>query len=848
MRIASYALTLVSLGFTPLSVFALSANRVTASNNLKMLHLTAQQLIRENSQRQGSSALRMVSLEEKTEKEEPVALSADPSTVSTIVEDLSVSTVVETEQTELDEAATDAGGVEEGKDEVSAEMDKVEEKEKIPIVQEEKKAADAEEVIAPVDLAATAVVVETENEKIIIEATESRAPSRESEEVLFLKSLEKEISEVMTGMDDDTCEVDEETGLSADPELCEDPGKLRQFMGNLRGVVGRTISVVGGSGEIEEVDMEPVPEGEILEQGWDERGNSSALRRNAEVWKFALKCVFKSLKPRSMKKKGATEEELEAARNEAAVYIRDGLLKLGPTFVKLGQVVSTRTDVLPPAFTDVLKSLQDDVPGFSGKRAKEIVSKELGKPYDDVFTNFSEDPLAAASLGQVHTAFYKGKKVAIKVQRANLKELFDVDLKNLKKLAVLLDKFDPKTDGADRDWVSIYEESERLLYLEIDYLNEAANGERFAKDFTDTPWVRVPDFYREVSTPRVLVMEFIESFKLTNLEKVDSLGLNRELLAKRTADAFLKQIIETGYFHCDPHPGNLCVDTKGNLVYYDFGMMDELKPNVRSGFRKFCTALFAGGPMISELDLSIEAKKLVDGVEEAGVLARGADRLAVEKLAKYFMRSFKNKQLGKTSGNIKETVGTDLQTLTENNVFRFPSTFTFIFRSFASIDGIGKGLDADYDIGKLAQPFVEKFTDVQKGYTSAADKNFNFFKKATGLNLPDINTAVTSPKKIAYVEETLRSMESGSLKIRVRSLENEKALERMALTQGRMEKLMLASLFLNVAGVAARPLLSYAGLSGAALFCFQAFMANASIKKFDKTQAKFVSTKFEGEK
>lgn len=150
-------------------------------------------------------------------------------------------------------------------------------------------------------------------------------------------------------------------------------------------------------------------------------------------------------------------------------------------------------------------------------------------------------------------------------------------------------------------------------------------------------------------------------------------------------------------------------------MYYDFGMMDELKPNVRSGFRKFCTALFAGGPMISELDLSIEAKKLVDGVEEAGVLARGADRLAVEKLAKYFMRSFKNKQLGKTSGNIKETVGTDLQTLTENNVFRFPSTFTFIFRSFASIDGIGKGLDADYDIGKLAQPFVEKFTDVQKG-------------------------------------------------------------------------------------------------------------------------------------
>ena len=130
-----------------------------------------------------------------------------------------------------------------------------------------------------------------------------------------------------------------------------------------------------------------------------------------------------------------------------------------------------------------LKTGQDDVPEFSSKKAKKIISKELGRPCDEVFTDFSKQPLAAASLGQVHTAKYKDRKVAIKVQRANLKELFDVDLKNLKKLAVLLDKFDPKTDGADRDWLSIYEESERLLYLEINYLNEADNGERFAKDF-----------------------------------------------------------------------------------------------------------------------------------------------------------------------------------------------------------------------------------------------------------------------------------------------------------------------------------------------------------------------------
>jgi predicted unusual protein kinase regulating ubiquinone biosynthesis (AarF/ABC1/UbiB family) len=276
-------------------------------------------------------------------------------------------------------------------------------------------------------------------------------------------------------------------------------------------------------------------------------------------------------------------------------------------------------------------------------------------------------------------------------------------------------------------------------------------------------------------------------------------------------------------------------------------MMDELKPNVREGFRKFCTALFSGGPMIDDTTLAKNAKLLVDGVEEAGVLAKGADRLAVEKLARYFMRSFKDKQLGKKVPNIKQTLGTDLQTLTEANVFRFPSTFTFIFRAFASVEGIGKGLDSSFDIGKLSQPFVDKFIDAQKNYSNEAEKKLSMFSKATGLNKDDIETAVKSPKKIAYIEETLRAMEGGSLKVRVRSLENEKALERMQIVNSRMENIVLASLFLNVAGLATRSVVSGAGFAGAAFFAFQAFMTNAKVKKFDKTQAKFLQAKFDDE-
>ena len=378
----------------------------------------------------------------------------------------------------------------------------------------------------------------------------------------LLVDVEEEAEKVTQELVDDGCEVDEETGGPAD-EICIDDKKMSGFRARLKGTIGKTLQMVRGMPEdVVEAEEKALEKGDVLEEGWSSRGKSSALRRNAEVWKFALKCVFKALKPRSLRKKGASEEEVKEAQIAAATFIRDGLLTLGPTFVKLGQVVSTRTDVLPQTFTDVLKTLQDEVPGFSGARAKDIVSQELGRPADEIFSDFSEKPLKAASLGQVHTAYYKGQKVAIKVQRAGLKELFDVDLKNLKKLAVLLDKFDPKTDGADRDWVSIYEESERLLYLEIDYLNEADNGERFAKDFRDVSYVRVPRFYREVSTPRVLVMEFVESFKLTNIERIEKLGLDRELLAKRTADSFLRQIVETSYFHCDPHPGKFIASTQ----------------------------------------------------------------------------------------------------------------------------------------------------------------------------------------------------------------------------------------------------------------------------------------------
>uniref|UniRef100_A0A7S2DEB7 ABC1 atypical kinase-like domain-containing protein n=1 Tax=Haptolina brevifila TaxID=156173 RepID=A0A7S2DEB7_9EUKA len=536
------------------------------------------------------------------------------------------------------------------------------------------------------------------------------------------------VKEAALELVEDSCDVDE-------PEVCTDENRFKAAVGELRSLIWKTLrSFIGRSSDEELAQLESSD----MESGWQQRGKSSAFKRTTEVWSFLARAGLRVLKAR--KAKGGPEA-VSAAKTAAAEFIRDGLFTLGPTFVKLGQVISTRTDVVEKEYINVLKDLQDNVPGFGGDRAVAIIEKELGKPIDEIFDTFDKEPIAAASLGQVHRATYKGKPVAIKVQRAGLKELFDTDLKNLKVLVKLLDKFDPKSDGADRSYSDIYDESAKLLYEEIDYTLEGRNGARFAASLKEAglDYIKVPNVIWEATNERVLTMEFVESFKLTDIQRVEAEGLDTKVLASRVADSFLTQILKTGYFHCDPHPGNLCVNTQGQLVFYDCGMMNELSPSVAKGFKEACFAIFGGGPFITQIQLDAAGKRLVDALELMGVLAKGADRLSVEKLARYFIRTFKDVQIGKAASNIKTTLGADLQALTEQQVFRFPSTFTFIFRAFASVDGIGKGLSPqDFDIPKMAQPFIEELTEDDAPKTELG-KFASRFGAATGLNVQDID-------------------------------------------------------------------------------------------------------------
>jgi hypothetical protein len=355
----------------------------------------------------------------------------------------------------------------------------------------------------------------------------------------------KEASEELVS---ESCDVDE-------PEICTDEEEFKKATGRLSGLMGATVGGLLGRKGSDADALDAASDGDSMEAGWERKSKGSAFKRTTEVWGFFAKCALRVLKARKAK---GTDEEVSAAKTDAAEFIRDGLFVLGPTFVKLGQVVSTRTDLVEKEYIDVLKDLQDNVPGFGGERAVEIIQKELGQPIGQLFDSFDRIPIAAASLGQVHRAVCKGMPVAVKVQRAGLKELFDTDLKNLKLLAKLLDKFDPKSDGADRSYADIYDESAKLLYEEIDYTLEGENAQRFKQAFTDigVNYIRVPNVYWEVTNPRVLTMEYIEAIKMSDLEAVEAAGIDKSKLAQQVADAFLAQILKTSYFHCDPHPGN----------------------------------------------------------------------------------------------------------------------------------------------------------------------------------------------------------------------------------------------------------------------------------------------------
>lgn len=539
----------------------------------------------------------------------------------------------------------------------------------------------------------------------------------------------------------------------------------------------------------------PVTQRDDIAASWAREGPANAIARTFEIWSFFFTVLTAEMRNRKI----TDPVKLVEARRSSARALKDGLLRLGPTFIKIGQLLSTRVDVVPKEYIEELSILQDRVPGFSGVRAVEVIEQEFGRPIEDIFDSFDMTPIAAASLGQVHRAVLDGQQVAIKIQRAGLRNLFDVDLKNLKMLARMLDRFDPRADGAKRNWLQIFEESASLLYEEIDYVREGRNADRFRRNFADVDWVKVPGIYWEFTSERVLTMEYVPGIKINDYAAIERAGIDRHLLARRSAESYLSQLLRHGYFHTDPHCGNLAVDSVagGRLIYYDFGMMSTFEPHIKRGLVDIIFGIYEGS-----------ATDICDAMVSMGVLSGSADRITVEKVGRYFLglfrRNLNNQSRPKTKQAKRQemlrrldTIGEDLLAVSEDECFNFPPVFTFVFRSFTTLEGIGKGLDSRYDLTIIAGPYLKELVDLRDG--SAAVTAIKAFRKRVGWRAEDISAVVTQPRKTAYIENTLRRMESGDLRLRVRVLESERNFKRVSLMQDNMAFAMATATFANMA-------------------------------------------------
>ena len=597
----------------------------------------------------------------------------------------------------------------------------------------------------------------------------------------------------------------------------------------------------------------------VVEDRWGKSKEYSALRRTCEIWGFIVVFFVKLalVGKKFMYRGGWTEERQSARKAELAVWLREGLVKLGPTFIKIGQQFSTRVDVLSPEFIKELEKLQDSVPPFSSDIAMRTIEEEIGGPIESKFRSVDRKPIAAASLGQVHRCVLQdGREAVVKVQRPGLKGLFEIDLKNIRKIAQFLQAVDPKTDGAARDWVAIYDECCRILYQEIDYTMEGKYADNFRENFSDTDWVKVPEVYWELTTPQILTMEYAPGIKINRADELDRLGIDKERIARLSVECYLQQILKKGLFHADPHPGNIAVDPRdqGTLIFYDFGMMGRIPDGIRGGLINLFYAVYKKN-----------ADDCIDSLVTMGVLVPGGDMTAVKRTARFFLDSlaerleaqkkereemgsaynddFKGKRSKEDSKAVRKkilaNIGQDLLVVAADQPFRFPALFTFVVRAFSVLDGIGKSLDPKFDISEIARPYAKDLILESKPLARFSDK----WKEKSELQNRAFKNLFTGPNSIEYIEQTIEQLERGDLKLRVRALEAERAVDRVRVMQGATTSAVVAGVFLNGAALltaaAAAPLAISATYVGAAV-CGLSFLGKImKIKKLEKKEASF---------
>ena len=394
------------------------------------------------------------------------------------------------------------------------------------------------------------------------------------------------------------------------------------------------------------------------------------------------------------------EANKELNQEKQAVWLKGKLIHLGPTFIKIGQSMGTRADLLPLPFVKALGELQDNVPSFPNAIAFARIEKELGRKINEVYQEFDVEPIAAASLGQVYRAkLFTGEEVAVKVQRPNLVAIIKGDIEILRKVTKFAEKFPSLNENAD--WAGMLREFDETIHEEMDYSAEGKNAERFTENFKEWSNVHVPKIYWNATSSKVLTMEFINGDKVTELDKLRVRGISPEKVNRLLIRTYLKQLLEDGFFHADPHPGNLLVMPDGRLAFFDFGMVGRITPQLQSKMIDAFFHVVAKDPQGIAQDL-IDLNFMKPGSNADAV------RPVVEKMFEFHL-NLKLKDV-----NFKELTY-DLADVMYDYPFRLPSNFTYIMRALMTLEGIGIITDPEFNFFETAKPYAKEFMFKREG-------------------------------------------------------------------------------------------------------------------------------------
>jgi predicted unusual protein kinase regulating ubiquinone biosynthesis (AarF/ABC1/UbiB family) len=426
-----------------------------------------------------------------------------------------------------------------------------------------------------------------------------------------------------------------------------------------------------------------------------EAGGAKLLRaRVRELMRRAFDRFWRALRYVVFRGEDASAGK-EARLQKQAEWLKRSLLNLGPTFIKIGQTLATRGDLLPLPYVKELMTLQDQVPAFPTAEAFARVEAELGRTIREAFAEIDVEPIASASLGQVYRArLHTGEEVAVKVQRPSLAGTISSDIHVLRGLlALLLARF-PRL-GENADWEGMLDEFSETIHEEMDYVHEARNAERFRRNFAAWRVIHVPKIYQSHTTARVLTMEFIRGEKVTDIEALRARRISPVKVNRLLVRTYLKQLLEDGFFHADPHPGNLLVMRDGRLAFFDFGMTGVITPKLQA---QMIDAFFH----VVEKNVEGLAQDLID----LNFLKPGVDAEKVRPVVEGLFSHYLNLKLGEV--NFKELTY-DLAEVVYEYPFRLPSHFTYIMRALMTLEGIGIATDPGFNFFETAKPYAKDF-------------------------------------------------------------------------------------------------------------------------------------------